>query len=82
MPRNHFILMHKIDVQQQRYLLTIKSITPSIGKAVTQTGGRQGVKLMRNQCEPITTPHTGHCTMEEWEQRLEKTSYPVDQKNE
>ena len=51
--------MHKIDVQQQRYLLTIKSIIPSIAEAeaVTQTGGRQGVKLMRNQCEPITTSH-------------------------
>ena len=50
--------MHKIDVQQQRYLLTIKSIIPSIAEeAATQTGGRQGVKLMRNQCEPITPSH-------------------------
>ena len=49
--------MHKIDVQQQHYLSTIKSIIPSIAEAVTQTGGRQGVKLMRNQCEPITASH-------------------------
>ena len=48
---------HRYRVIHKHYLLTIKSIISSIAEADTQTGGRQGVKLMRNQCEPITPSH-------------------------